>query len=235
MTFRSLNRDLLTNFRTPNLKQFRRDYQKIRSSRIFRIEREDLCEFFDPVQHSKPPNQGECRNTLNMLKECQYNQGLCRLLGTDPKTGIIGDKADIERRRAAFGGHTIALPRIQSFRTILYRQFEDANVIYMTWVATVYLCFSLFGSSAKSKRAGEGTSATEGARGSQGHIEALTIYFGLMFASLLAALCDYIKEKQHLKIKDQVNDQMVTVFRGAFGTATSIPIRDLVVGDIVRV
>lgn len=56
-----------------------------------------------------------------------------------------------------------------------------------------------------------------------------------MFASLLAALCDYIKEKQHLKIKDQVNDQKVTVFRGAFGTATSIPIRDLVVGDVVRV
>jgi hypothetical protein len=27
-----------------------------------------------------------------------------------------------------------------------------------------------------------------------------------MFACLLAALCDYIKERQHLKIKDQVND-----------------------------
>lgn len=28
---------------------------------------------------------------------------------------------------------------------------------------------------------------------------------------------------------------MVTVYRGAFGTVTSIPVRDLVVGDIVDV
>lgn len=28
---------------------------------------------------------------------------------------------------------------------------------------------------------------------------------------------------------------MVTVYRGAFGTAYSIPIRDLVVGDIVQI
>lgn len=40
----------------------------------------------------------------------------------------------------------------------------------------------------------------------KGYIESLTIYFGLMFACVLAACCDYIKEKQHLKIKDQVND-----------------------------
>ena len=93
----------------------------------------------------------------------------------------------------------------------------------MTWVATVYLVFSFFGSA----RAGD--------KSSKGYVEALTIYFGLMFACLLAALCDYIKEKQHLKIKDQVNDQKVTVFRGAFGTATSIPIRELVVGDVLRV
>ena len=38
-----------------------------------------------------------------------------------------------------------------------------------------------------------------------------------------------------MKIKDQVNDQMVTVYRGAFGTATSVPIRQLVVGDIVQI
>jgi len=127
-----------------------------------------------------------------MLKECQYNNGICRLLGTDAKTGIIGDKADIERRQKIFGKHTIALPKISSFMTILYRQFEDSNVIYMTWVATIYLCFSLF----SSKESGN----------NNGYIESLTIYFGLMFACLLAALCDYIKELQHLKIKDQVND-----------------------------
>jgi hypothetical protein len=72
--------------------------------------------------------------------------------------------------------------------TILFRQFEDANVIYLTWVATVYLLFSLFG------RKKDGNN--------KGYIESLTIYFGLMFACCLSAICDYIKELQHLKIKD---------------------------------
>jgi hypothetical protein len=115
-----MNRELLSNFRTPNLKQFRKDHKGIQSNQIFRIEREDLNEFFNPSQHRTPDNKGECRNTLNMLKECQYNKGLARLLGTDIKTGIIGDKPDIERRQNIFGKHTIALPKISSFATILY-------------------------------------------------------------------------------------------------------------------
>lgn len=89
----------------PNLRQFRKESKKVSNSQIFRVEKEDLCEFFKPEQHKKPPNTGECRNTLNMLRECQYNAGLCRLLGTDMKTGIIGDKEDIERRQRFFGKH----------------------------------------------------------------------------------------------------------------------------------
>lgn len=136
--------------------------------------------------------QGECRNTLNMLKECQYNAGLCRLLGTDMKTGIIGDKEDIERRQRFFGKHSIPQPKIQKFNTILFMQFEDPNVIYLTWVATLYLVISFFSSSHQSNN--------------NGYVESLTIYFGLMFACLLSAYCDLKKEQQHLKIQDQVND-----------------------------
>lgn len=44
-----MNRDLLKNFKTPNLKKFRPDYQEIESSRVFRIEREDLILFFNPA------------------------------------------------------------------------------------------------------------------------------------------------------------------------------------------
>jgi hypothetical protein len=160
----------------------------VTNAQIFRIDKQDLREFFNPKQHKLPDNVGECRNTLNMLRECGYVHGLCRLLGSDFKTGIIGDKPDIERRQAVFGKHTIALPQIQTFMTILYQQFEESMVIYMTWVATLYLFFSFFGS------------AEDG--NGQGYIESLTIYFGLMFACLLAALCDWIKQKQHLKIKD---------------------------------
>ena len=65
---------------------------------------------FTKKNMAKPDNEGECRVSLNILKECGYNFGLCRLLNSDKDTGIIGDKADINRRQAIFGKHSIALP-----------------------------------------------------------------------------------------------------------------------------
>lgn len=53
--------------------------------------------------------------------------------------------------------------------------------------------------------------------------------------TLISASCDYIKERQYLKLKDEINDQRVTVYRGAYGTCTSIPVRELVVGDVVDI
>lgn len=110
------------------------------------------------------------------------------MLNSDPDTGIIGDSKDIARRHVLFGKHHIALPQIQSFFTILARNFEDVNVIYLIWAATVYLLISMFNAS------------------TQVYIEALTIYSGLLFSALISATCDYIKEKQNLKLKDEVNN-----------------------------
>jgi Ca2+-transporting ATPase len=109
------------------------------------------------------------------------------------------------------------LPKIQTFETLLARQFEDSNVIFLIWTATIYLGVSWFS-----------TSPTA-------YIESLTIYTGLLFAALISALCDWIKERQYLKLKDEINNQMVSVYRGAYGTCASIKIRDLVVGDIVDI
>jgi len=125
------------------------------------------------------------------LRDCGYNQGLCRLLSTDPANGILGDEEDLNRRRKVFGTHSIAMPRITAFSTILYSQFEDANVIMLTQAAAAYLCTSLFSTDASHN----------------GAIESLTIFSGLMFACTLAAICDYIKESQHLKLKDEINNQ----------------------------
>jgi len=76
----------------------------------------------------------------------------------------------------------MALPKSQAFKTILFGQFEDSNIIFLTWAATIYLFFSFF---SKDKN-------------HNGFIESLTIYVGLMFACLLAALCDWVKERQLL-------------------------------------
>jgi hypothetical protein len=71
---------------------------------------------------------------------------------------------------------------------LLSRNFEDTNVKFLTWAATLYLAISLFGS------------------GGSVYIESLTIYSGLVFASLISALCDWIKERQYLVLKDEINN-----------------------------
>ena len=189
----------------------------VSSKHIFRLTPDDLTLFFDKRNVREPDNQGECRVALNVLRDCGYNAGLCALLSTDPDTGIIGDARDLQRRHKLFGKHSIALPKVQTFLTLLARQFEDSNVIFLIWAATAYLVLSAFSDSPSA------------------YIESLTIYSGLLFAAASTAACDWVKERQYLKLKDEINNQTVAVYRGAFGTCQSIPVRELVVGDVVDI
>lgn len=66
-------------------------------------------------------------------------------------------------------------------------------------------------------------------------LECLSIFAGLLFAAFITALCDYKKEKQILLLHDEINNAIVTVYRGSFGNTTDIPVRELVVGDIVDI
>lgn len=54
-----------------------------------------MTHFFKKKNMKQPDNQGECRISLNILRDCGYNQGLCRLLNTNAQTGIIGDRKDL--------------------------------------------------------------------------------------------------------------------------------------------
>lgn len=157
---------------------------------IFKLTAKELELFFNKENTKLPDNEGECRETLNILKACGYNSGLCAHLNTDPLHGILGDEIDLERRRCAYGVHRLALPKTQSYMTILYSQFEDPNIIFLTWAATIYLFFSFFSADLNHN----------------GFIESLTIYVGLFFACILSASCDYVKEQQLLQLKDEVNN-----------------------------
>lgn len=130
---------------TPLLGQYRKEKSSITKKNVFRISKEDLTLFFEKRNIKQPDNEGECRVSLNILKDCGYIKGLCKLLNSDPVTGIVGDKQDILRRQKVFGKHSIALPEISKFWTLLSRNFEDSNVILLTWASTIYLVLSLFG------------------------------------------------------------------------------------------
>ena len=107
-------------YETPSLGQFRKEEDVPTNSSIFKLTAKELELFFNKENTKLPDNDGECRDTLNILKTCGYNTGLCAHLSTDPLNGILGDELDLARRRAAFGVHKMALPRIQAFSTILY-------------------------------------------------------------------------------------------------------------------
>lgn len=204
---------------TPLLSHYKK-LSALDNKNVFRLTKKDLTLFFDRSNIKLPDNQGESRISLNILRDCDYNNGLCKLLNTDPEIGIIGDQDDLKRRQKIFGNHFIALPKTQSFNTVLARQFEDEYVQTLIIAATVFLIFGVFRPPSEQIQA---------------QIEVLSIFTGVLFATLISAVSDYIKESQYLKLKGEINNQKITVYRGAYGTCTSIPVRDLVVGDIVEI
>lgn len=90
-------------------------------------------------------------------------------------------------------------------------------MISLIIAATLYLFFTLFEPKASA------------------WMEVLTIYGGVVLATLLSAYSEYKQEKQFLKIKDEINNTVVTVYRGQYGVEDEILVRDLVVGDIISV
>jgi hypothetical protein len=91
---------------------YKDDPDAISYKHYFKISKEDLTLFHNRKRVRVPDNEGECRVSLNILKDCGYNEGLCRLLNTDKDTGIIGDATDLNRRKLLFGTHKIALPAV---------------------------------------------------------------------------------------------------------------------------
>lgn len=162
--------------KTPFLGHFRNSTET-KNKDIFRIGVDDLNMFFSAKNMKLPINAGESRISLQILEMCKFNKGLSRLLDTSIHTGVIGDKADIDRRHKVFGRHKITTPMIESFWWVkLPRQFEEQNTIYLVWAATFYLFFGFFST------------------GNAAFVECLMIFFGLFFAAVIQANCEYARD-----------------------------------------
>ena len=112
-------------FKNPDLSRYtkRRFGKSMRS--IFRLAIEELNLMFEARNMKAPLNYGECRESLNIMKEMGYTDGLCQLLSTHFVSGITGDENDVHRRRGIYGVNKIAIPKITSFSDLLAAQFED--------------------------------------------------------------------------------------------------------------
>lgn len=66
-------------------------------------------------------------------------------------------------------------------------------------------------------------------------VEGASIYFAVAFIAFFTTSCDYMKEKQFLKLYDQVRNQEVSVIRGQYGLSQPAFIAEVVTGDIILI
>lgn len=66
-------------------------------------------------------------------------------------------------------------------------------------------------------------------------VEGASIYFAVAFIALFSSSCDYLKEKQFLKLHDEVRNQEVSVVRGQYGLSQPAFVSEVVVGDIILI
>ena len=105
---------------------------------------------------------------------------------------------------------------MRSFGAILWDQFDEYYVLALLVLATISLVVSIFSVEYRDK-----------------WLEAVSIYFAILFAATIQTFCDWGKEKQFLRLQDEIMNETSTVLRGHQGTSQTIYSKDLVVGDIV--
>jgi len=64
-------------------------------------------------------------------------------------------------------------------------------------------------------------------------VEGVSIFIAVLFAGLIQTFCDWGKEKQFLRLRQEIMAEKVTVLRGNNGTSQTIFVKDLVVGDVI--
>ena len=64
-------------------------------------------------------------------------------------------------------------------------------------------------------------------------IEGASIFVAVAFIALFTSGADYMKEKQFLKLHDEIKNEEVSVIRGQYGLSQPAKVFDIVVGDII--
>lgn len=187
---------------------------KVSTSKIFGIRPRDLAKLFTWKYYRKP-GQDKIRVSLDLLRQHGYAEGLSNLLSTNLEMGILGDAADIKRRQKHFGVHVHRQPRFQDFQSLLCGNIGDSSVVVLIWAATAYLFVASFSDI-------------------PAYVEALSVYTGILFVSVIKAVCDWHKQKQVAKVLAEADNYRVAVYRQPYEDAVSIPVHELVVGDLVE-
>jgi calcium-translocating P-type ATPase len=133
------------------------------------------------------------------------------LLQTNPDDGISEDSIDV--RRHLFGANSLPSAPRKSFWQLFVDTFDDATLQILIVAAIVSLAIGIYDDPAT------------------GYVEGMAILAACLIVSVVTALNDYQKESQFRELSQANDDVDVIVIRS--GRHCSIPVGDIVVGDIV--
>jgi calcium-translocating P-type ATPase len=148
---------------------------------------------------------------LEHLKAAGGVQGLLSLLGTDTDSGIDVDSVD--KRRSLFGCNTLPSAPRKTFWQLFVDTFDDATLQILIVAAIVSLVIGIYDNP------------------STGYVEGCAILAACLIVSVVTALNDYQKETQFRELSEENDKVDVGVIRS--GKYQSIPVGDIVVGDLV--
>merc|ERR1719209_712904 len=136
--------------------------------------------------------------------------------------GLVGDEADLKRRRQVFGQNWIPVAKSKSFFRLLWDAFLDPLLIILAVFALVGLGMSLYSK----------FSEEEGDEESYEWIEPVAIVVAVVLVMVVTAVNDREKEKQFRGLQEVIEDSKTySVMRG--GEVVDISERSMVVGDVI--
>jgi P-type Ca2+ transporter type 2C len=117
----------------------------------------------------------------------------------------------------SFGDNSKKASRIRPYYKVLWEQFQDPTLQVLLVAATLTLLAGLYDTRSNS------------------WVEGVSIFFAVFFIALFASGTNYMKEKQFLKLDEEVRNEEVNIVRGQYGLSQPVQIFDVVVGDIILI
>ncbi|KAL6331936.1 hypothetical protein AAG906_020285 [Vitis piasezkii] len=150
----------------------------------------------------------------NALQQYDGVKGLAELLKTNLEKGILGDDADLLRRRNAFGSNTYPRKKGRSFWMFLWEAWQDLTLIILMVAAIASLALGI---------------KTEGIK--EGWYDGGSIAFAVILVIVVTAVSDYRQSLQFQSLNDEKRNIHMEIIRG--GRRVEVSIFDIVVGDVI--
>lgn len=107
---------------------------------------------------------------------------------------------------------------MKSYGELLWEQCQEDTIKILFFAGVVSLVIGFF------------NDQSQGA-----WIEGVSIMAACAFITMLSSLCNWGKEKQYLKLHDEIKNEEVSVIRGQYGLSQVSRVSDIVVGDVILI